>query len=231
MHKTTQFSGTQISYYFLQMSLLWIPAWHHWGRNSLIEGDANKLGTRLEQRKWHSGISLPLTFIIVIASNIPMPGHGRKEGVGHSPLQNTRLDTGKAPAAAWRTPTRHLGFRQASALRACARATPRLRTARRQPLRANYLPRNACALVHMGCGCVFAWSHLHTGSLTGIPERWHSTAYYLLFWTKYYYERVSLTNTRVPDCFPNLVSDNLVKKLNKSQDLSSFEITKAYKKH
>ena len=67
-----------------------------------------------------------------------MPGHDRGEGVRHSRLQTTSSDTDQAPTAAWQTPIRHLGFRQASALSACARTTSYLSTATSQahsPLR------------------------------------------------------------------------------------------------
>lgn len=50
-----------------------------------------------------------------------------------APHKTHGLSTDTAPTATWTTHTRHLGFRQASAPSACARATSYLRTARRLP--------------------------------------------------------------------------------------------------
>lgn len=115
------------------------------------------------------------TFIVVIASDIPMPGHDGREGVCHSPLQNTRSESDKAQTAAWRTPIRHLGFRPASALIVCARATSYPRTATSQ---GHGRPEDACAfmLVREGGRDAFRLPHPQIGWPAGLLKERNLTS-------------------------------------------------------
>lgn len=130
-----------------------------------------------------------------------MPGHGGEEDVPHSSLQNTRSDNDKAPTVAWKTPMRHLGFRQASAPSACARATSCLRTARRQPLRVTHLAGNACALAHIGVefGRGPALRRLTDGDSKEVKVQ---CSRFVVALDKSY-EAVTLTYARASGYFPN----------------------------
>ena len=111
-------------------------------------------------------MTLPPTFIVVIASDIPMPGHDSGEGVCHSPLQTIRSDTGNAPTAARSTPIRHLGFPQAS-----APAHARRLICVRQPLRVSRLPEDACVLLELKGGVGFGVAPPTDSLIDGTFER------------------------------------------------------------
>ena len=84
----------------------------------------------------------------------------------------------------------------------------------RQPLRLIRLSEDACALMLTGgvrFGEAAPTDKLTDGAFEG-DELHHYTAYNLLVWT-WYFESGSLTYAGVPDYFPNLASDNLVRKL------------------
>lgn len=114
------------------------------GRRSNPGGRKEARVPRPEPLRWRPGAALPPTFIVVVASDVPMPGHRGTPGASATvPPPEGGSGTEKAPTAAGRPPPRHLGFRQASAPGVCADATSHPRTARRQALRvtAGALPR------------------------------------------------------------------------------------------
>lgn len=190
--KTRRSSGPQKAY--PQRSLLRIPG-APLPRNKQIPVGANKLGFRLKLRRCHRGTSWPPTFIVVIASDIPMPGHGGEEGVRHSVLTKHRLRNRSGAICARRTPKRHVGFRQAPAPSACARRTSCLRTARDGNLSGSPPPRERMRI--RADGRVLLGVAPPTGRLTDSSSKeagFHGSQFVDL-------DQQLLEGTRVPDYF------------------------------